>query len=146
MKHRWPILISAFAVVWAAALYWACLPPLSIERTDYGVTIHVERLGEYNSQLVELVIRDAATQSVVLRLVPKQKLIGMWALPVRAGTNQIGPDANSQDSGFNVQAPADGAPVPLSKGHVYEVTIRGFSMLGEDLLPFPVRRTARFVL
>ena len=146
MNRRWPILLSAFALIWAVALYWACLPPLSIERTDYGVTIHVERLGEYSSQLTELTVRDEATQSIVLRLVPKEKMIGMWALQVREGSNHIGPDPSSKDAGFTVQAPADSAPVQLSKGHVYEVTIRGFSMLGQDLLPFPVRQTARFVL
>ena len=146
MNRGWRILLSALALVWAAAFYWACLPPLSIEHTDYGVTIHVERLGEYSSQLTELTVRDEATQSVVLRLVPKEKMIGMWALQVREGSNQVGPDPNSKEAGFTVQAPADDAPVQLSKGRVYEVTIRGFSMLGQDILPFPVRQTTRFVL
>jgi len=146
MNRRWSILVATLAAVWAVAFYWACLPPLSIERTEYRAVIHVERLGDYSSQLTELVIRDEATQSVVLQLVPRQKCIGMWALQVREGTNQFSSDPGAKDTGYRVKSPENGATVKFSKNHVYEVTIRGFSMLGEEFLPFSMARTARFVL
>ena len=144
-RRRWLILPLAVLPI-LALLYWAALPPLTIERTADGVTVHVERLGEYNSALTEFVIFDADTQAVQIRLIPTEDMIGMWTLQLRDGSNQVAPSGLSKDPGYVVQTPPGGAPAILKKGHPYKVTVKGFSMFGSELLPIRLSRTANFVL
>lgn len=144
-RSRWPV-FSIVALPLLAILYWVALPPLAIERTAEGVKVHVERLGEYNSALTEFVIIDDETQEVVVRFVPREKMIAMWALQLRDGANEVAPSALTKDPGYIVQTPVGGGPVLLRKGHQYKVSVKGFSMFGTELLPLRLRRTATFVL
>jgi hypothetical protein len=144
-RRRW-LVLSVVALLVLTMLYWAALPPLAIERTADGVTVHVERLGEYNSALTEFLIFDGETQSVVVRFIPREEMIGMWTLRLRDGPNEVAPSALTKDPGYLVQTPVGGAPVLLKKGHLYRVEVKGFSMFGTELLPLRLRRTATFVL
>ena len=144
MRHRKLLILSSLALAIVAGAFWACRPPLSIERTDSGVRVHVERLGEYNSYLTEFAVYDEATEELVLRLAPKYKFIEMWTLPLNDGPNQISPDAAQKDPGFVVAVPANGSPTSLLKGHTYRVTVKGYSMI--DISPIPLSRTQYFVL
>jgi hypothetical protein len=144
-RLRW-LVLSLAALLVLAVLYWAALPPLAIERTADGVKVHVERLGEYNSALTEFVIFDGETQAVVVRFIPREKMIGMWTLQLRDGPNEVAPSALTKDPGYIVQTPVGGAPVLLKKGHLYRVAVKGFSMFGTELLPLRLWRTATFVL
>jgi hypothetical protein len=144
-RRRWLVLALAALPV-LALLYMAALPPLSIEQMADGVTVHVERLGEYNSALTEFVIFDGETHAVVIRFIPREDMIGMWSLQLRDGSNQVAPNASTKDPGYIVQTPPGGAPVLLKKGHPYEVAVKGFSMFGTELLPIRLWRTASFVL
>jgi hypothetical protein len=146
VKRRRSLAFSLAALIVLAILYWTALPPLAIERTADGVKVHVERLGEYNSALTEFVIFDGETQAVVMRFVPREKMIWMWALQLHDGSNEVAPIASTKDPGYIVQTPIGGAPVLLKKGHLYKVSVKGFSMFGTELLPLRLRRTATFVL
>lgn len=140
------VLFSLAALIVLAILYWIALPPLSIERTADGVKVHVERLGEYNSALTEFAIFDGETQAAVVRLIPREKLIEMWALQIHNGPNEVAPSALTKDPGYIVQTPLGGAPALFEKGHLYRVAVKGFSMFGTELLPLRLHRTATFVL
>ena len=144
-RSRW-LVLSLSALLLLAILYWVALPPLAVERTAEGVKVHVERLGEYNSALTEFVIIDDETQEVVVRFVPREKMIAMWVLQLRDGANEVAPSALTKDPGYIVQTPVGGSPVLLWKGHRYRVSVKGFSMFGTELLPLRLRRTATFVL
>jgi hypothetical protein len=129
-----------------ALLYWVALPPLTVERTADGVNVHVEKLGEYNSALTEFVLFDGETQAVVVRFIPREKVIAMWTLHLRDGSNQVGPSALTKDPRYIVQTPAEGTPALLRKGHLYKVAVTGFSMFGTELVPLRLWSTATFVL
>jgi hypothetical protein len=144
VRRRGRVFLFFAATAIAAALYWACIPPLWIEPTGDGVIVHVERLGEYNSNLSEFVIIDDADKSVMLRLVPKDQMIVMWVLPIRDGENVLAPNPAMKDPEFHVQTPISGRPALLSKGHTYKITVKGWSMF--SFLPFPLSRSATFVL
>jgi hypothetical protein len=146
VKRSGWLVLSLLALLLLAILYWVALPPLAIERTAEGVKVHVERLGEYNSALTEFVIIDDETQEVVVRFVPREKMIAMWTLQLRDGANEVAPSALTKDPGYVVQTPVGGVPVLLRKGHLYKVLVKGFSMFGTELLPLRLRRTATFVL
>jgi hypothetical protein len=140
------VLLSLAALIVLAMLYWIALPPLSIERTDDGVKVHVERLGEYNSALTEFVIFDGETQTAVVRFIPRENMIAMWTLQIHDGPNDVAPSALTKDPGYIVQIPFGSAPALFKKGHLYRVAVKGFSMFGTELLPLRLRRTATFVL
>lgn len=144
VRYRKSLILSSLALAIVAGVFWACRPPLSIERTDSGVKVHVERLGEYNSYLTELAVYDEATQELVLRLAPKYKFIEMWTFPLNDGPNRMSPDAAQKDPGFVVAVPANGSPALLLKGHTYRVIVKGYSMI--DISPIPLSRTRYFVL
>jgi hypothetical protein len=146
VKRSGWLVLSLLALLLLAILYWVALPPLAIERTAEGVKVHVERLGEYNSALTEFVIIDDETQEVVVRFVPREKMIAMWTLQLRDGANEVAPSALTKNPGYVVQTPVGGAPVLLRKGRLYKVLVKGFSMFGTELLPLRLRRTATFVL
>ena len=142
-RRRALTLIGSLAL---ALLYWISLLPLAVERTADGVKINVERLGEYNSPLTDFVIVDAETQSIVVRLIPKEALIAMWTLELRDGPNSVAPRVDTKNPGYVVQTPGSGAPAILKKGRQYKIEIAEFSMFGTEMLPFRLRRTTVFVL
>jgi hypothetical protein len=143
--QRW-LVPAVSALLALALLYWVALPPLAVERTADGVKVHVERLGEYNSALTEFVIFDGETESVVVRLVPREKMIAMWTLQLREGSNAVAPSALTKDPGYLVLTPASRAHAILKKGHLYNIEVTGFSMFGTEMLPIRLRRTKAFVL
>lgn len=72
-------------------------------------------------------------------------MIAMWTLQLQDGSNEVAPGALTKDPGYVVQTPVGGAPVLLRKGHLYRVSVKGFSMFGTGDLPLRLR-TAIFVL
>lgn len=134
MKRRASFILFIFLGGILSFGYWAMVPPLWIEKTNTGVRIRVETLGEYNSALTQLAITDVATNVVVVRLVPKNEIIGMWYLDLRAGRNNLDPDLQvpkTKDPGYYVETPAGASFVNLAKGSTYEVRVTGKPILGE---------------
>jgi hypothetical protein len=149
MKRPLLLTLLLAGLPFLALLYWVAVPPLAVEHGADGVTVHVERLGEYNSALTEFVIFDGETHAEVVRLIPRQDTISMWTLHLRAGNNELDPSAlakDSKDSDYIVQTPAGGAAAHLTKGHLYEVAVKGFSMFGTEFLPIRLCRNVAFVL
>ena len=52
------LVVLAALGLWA--INWFSMPPLRVSVTDGIATINVQNLGEYNSTLSEIVIRDPA--------------------------------------------------------------------------------------
>ena len=127
------VLLALFALVlWGGN--WFFTPPLRVTVADGVATIDVQNLGEYNSSLSEIVIRDAESNQIVWRAVPQppEDVIALWTFEIRPGKNprrfNIGDGTKPVDLSIVIPPGASGAS--FFAGHRYEVTISGEPWFG----------------
>jgi hypothetical protein len=126
----WGLIVGALL----AAANWILSPPLKISMNGESAVIDVQSLGEYNSALTELTIRDVSTGEILWEVVPESgKYVGLWKIRINRGANASDFGIRYKGDDLVIVIPSDGRQVVFSPGHKYEVVARGENWLGMKL-------------
>ena len=123
MKVRLIGLSVALLLVLASS-WWFMRPRLELYSGRSMIIVDVQRLGEYNSVLSSLELRECGSERPVWRLESSNDVLALWAFPLRRGINPALPRESLQGKISEERLTgSDFKPVELSRTSGYKVVI-----------------------
>lgn len=110
-----------------AALAGSCFgrPPLAVRVAGQTVTLDIQTLGEYPTDVAHVQLRDARTGNVLWEQVRDTDQAQTRTITLSIGTNDVERAADVEHGSYRVIVPTDGRSFELQADVTYEIAIWG---------------------